>query len=373
MKRKSIVGLVFCLTITLLFSEITNPDKPSEGAWDFSPVKVWEIDEAGEDVFGEPDRIRVSDEDMVFVSDSENGVNYIFNKTGEFIKTFGNKGQGPGEIRQQRDLFVVENQIFVVDTGMIHIFSKGGEYIESKRNQSYRYRPVVFLNKDEFIACPFGIFEAPDGLGKISRVNLNTGSEKVIAEFHIFEGGSARSGKLVGSFVMIGLTPQMTVGYGNNKIYYGMNDTYRINIADLNGHVLDSFSLKRKKTKVSDEVKRKSFERYSRISSRSREQFIKTTPNDCTFFCRIEVHDELIYVFVPDILRRNIQKIDIFSLEGQYLYSGLIQLEEGLTLMDSQLDNPIIKDGYLYAFLQEENFDIKIAKYKIKLPSYPGS
>jgi hypothetical protein len=368
MKNVRFLGLFLFLLIPLLLAEIQNPDKPLRGSWDFSPTKVWEISKAGMDVFGEPDRIRVSEDGSVYISDSENGVNYIFNNTGKFINVFGKKGQGPGEIRQQRDLFVLDAQIFVVDTGMIHIFSKDGDYIESKRNQSYRYRPVIFLNKEEFIACPFGIFEAPDGLGKVSRVNLNNGSEKVITEFRIFEGGSAKSGKLVGSFVMVGLTPQMTVGYGNNRIFYGMNDSYVINIVDLDGHALDSFSLKRKKNSVSDEAKRKSFEKYGRISRHSREQFIKTTPNDCTFFCRIEVHGGLIYVFVPDILRKNKQKIDIFSLEGKYLYSGIFKLEQGTSLMDSQLDNPVIKDGYLYAALQEKNFNIKIVKYKIKIP-----
>jgi hypothetical protein len=354
--------------IPLLLAEIQNPDKPQNGTWDFSPEKVWEVYRAGEDVFGEPDRIRVSDDGMVYISDPENGANYIFDRTGKFLRIFGKRGQGPGEVRQQRDVFVVDNQIYIVDTGMLHIFSKNGDYLESKRNQSYRHRPVIFLNKDEFIACPFGIFEAPGGVGKVSRVNLNNQSEKVITEFRIFEGGTAKRGNLVGAFVMIGLTPQMTVGYGNNKIYYGMNNTYSIQIADLDGEVIDSFSLKRKRIRVSDAEKRKSFERYGRISRQSREQYIKTTPNDCTFFCRIEIHDGLIYVFVPNILRQNTQKIDIFSLDGKYLYSGFIELEKGLTLLDSQLDNPVIKDGYLYAALQEESFQVKIAKYRIKYP-----
>ncbi|MGD8538734.1 MAG: 6-bladed beta-propeller [Candidatus Aminicenantes bacterium] len=372
MKNVNLFWLSLFLLIPFLFTETQNPDKPLRGDWDFAPVKLWEISKAGEDVFGEPNRIRISEEGTVYVSDPENGLNYIFNRSGEFQRAFGQRGQGPGEVRQQRDIFVVKDQIYIVDTGMIHIFTKSGEYLESRRNQSYRHRPVIFLGKDVFIACPFGIFEAPGGVGKVSRVNLNDRSEKVITKFRIFEGGSARSGNLIGSFVMIGLTPQMTVGYGDNKIYYGMNDTYKIHIADLDGEVLDYFTLKRKKKRVSDEAKRKSFERYGRISRQTREQFIKTTPNDCTFFCRIEIHDGLIYVFVPDILRKNTQKIDLFSLEGKYLYSGLIQLEEGVTMLDSQLDNPVIKDGCLYAALQEESFKIKIAKYRIKYPPLSG-
>ena len=368
MKRNIVFCLILFLLIPLLLAEVRNSDRPLRGEWDFTPVKEWQIYRAGADVFAEPDRIRVSDDGTVYISDPENRTNYIFNNTGEFLKAFGKRGQGPGEVRQQRDLFVVDSRIYVVDTGMIHFFTKDGDYIESKRNQSYRFRPVIFLNKEEFIVCPFGIFEAPEGLGKVSRVNLNTREEKVITEFRIFEGGTAKSGNLVGSFIMVGLTPLMTVGYGNNRIYYGMSDSYVIHISDMNGHVLDSFSLKRKRRRISDEVKRKSFEEFGRISSHTREQFIKTTPNDCTFFCRIEVHSELIYVFVPDIPRQNKQRIDIFSREGKYLYSGVIELEQGLTLIHSQLDNPVIKDGYLYAALQEESDRIKIAKYRIELP-----
>lgn len=370
MERMRLFGLYLFLLAPLLLAEVKNSDKPLRGEWDFSPKKEWEIFRVGADMFSEPDRIRISDDGTIYISDPANGMNYIVSQTGEFLKAFGKKGQGPGEIRQQRDLFLVGSQIYIVDTGMIHFFSKSGDYIESKRNLSYLIRPVFFLNKEEFISCPFGIFEAPDGLGKVSRVNLNTKAEKVITEFRIFEGGMAKSGKLVGSFIMVGLTPLITVGYGNNRIYYGMSDSYVIHISDMNGHVLDSFSLERKRRRISDEVKRRSFEEFTRISRHTREQFIKTTPNNCTFFSRIEVHSELIYVFVPDILRQNKQKIDIFSPEGKYLYSGVIELEQGVTLIHSQLDNPVIKDGYLYAALQDESFKIKIAKYRINLP--PG-
>lgn len=54
--------LFILLTILLLLAEIQNPDKPLEGEWNFAPDKVWETYKAGEDDFGEPDRIRVSDE-----------------------------------------------------------------------------------------------------------------------------------------------------------------------------------------------------------------------------------------------------------------------------------------------------------------------
>jgi hypothetical protein len=373
MKVKKIFGWFIFFLIPILWAEIKNSDNPMNGEWNFVPVKEWEIYGSGMEVWGEPDRIRISDEGMVYVSDPEYGANYIFGKTGAFLKTFGKRGQGPGEVRQQRDLFVVNSQVFVVDTGMIHIFSKDGEYIESKRNQSHRFRPIVFLSHEEFIACPFGIFEAPNSLGKVSIVNLENRTERVITEFRIFEGGRARSGDLVGSFIMIGLTPLMTVGYGNQRIYYGKSDSYVIHIADMDGRVLDSFSLNRKKQRISDEVKRRSFEEFGRISRNTREQFIETTPNDCTFFCRIEIHDGLIYVFVPEIPRRNKQKIDIFSPEGRYLYSGLIELEEELSLMHSQLDNPVIKDGYLYAALRDDSHRIKIVKYRIKLPTQKES
>lgn len=359
---------VLLIVVPLLLSEIKNADKPLRGEWDFKPAKEWEIDSAGSDVFGIPANMQVSNEGHLYVYDRENKRNYIFDSDGNFIKIYGARGQGPGEARDQSSFFIVEDKLLIVDVGRIHYFRLDGTYLHSVVNSLYSRRPVYFLNEHEFIAVPLGVFEAPDFKAQIKRINLESGQETVIADFEIFQGGIGRAGKMVGSLIIPGLTPLMTVGYGNRQLYFGRSDIYKIQVTDLKGKLLNTFSVDRKKQKVREDIKKKYFGRYSSMRKQALDQIIETTPNEATFFSRIETYMGLIYVFIPDIARHNQQKIDIFSPEGKYLYRGNLTIEDNLTMMEPQIYNPYIKDDFLYVSVMDENDNVKIIKYRISLP-----
>jgi hypothetical protein len=222
------------------------------------------------------------------------------------------------------------------------------------------------------VAVPLGLFEAPDFKAHIKRINLESGQETIIADFEIFRGGIGRAGKMVGSLIVPGLTPLMTVGYGDGRLYYGRSDSYKIQVTDLSGKFLNSFSLDRGKKRVPDDVKKKYFGRYSSMRKQALDQIIETTPNEATFFCRIETHNGLIYVFVPDIARHNRQTIDIFSPEGKYLYRGKLTIQDNLTMMEPQIYNPYIQNEFLYVSVIDENDNVKIIKYRISLPESGG-
>jgi hypothetical protein len=362
-----VLGL-FLIAVSLLLAEIKNADKPIKGKWDFNPAKVWEIDSVGADVFGVPANMQVSDEGHLYVYDREYRKNYIFDSDGNFIKTYGIKGEGPGEARDQGSLFLVDDKILIVDVGRIHYFRLDGTYLRSVVNSLYSRRPVLFLSEHEFLAVPLGVFEAPDFSAQIKRINLESSRETIIADFEIFEGGIGRAGKMVGSLIVPGITPLMTVGYGNGRLYYGRSDSYKIQVADLSGNLLSTFSIDRKKKKVPEDVKKKYFGRYSSMRKQALDQIIETTPDEATFFSRIETHGGLIFVFVPDISRHNRQQIDIFSPDGKYLYRGNLSVDDDLTMMEPQISNPYIKDEFLYVAVMDRNDNVKIIKYKISLP-----
>jgi hypothetical protein len=367
--RKALWYFVILLAVVpLLLSEVKNADKPIRGEWDFKPDKEWEIDTAGSDVFGIPANMQVSDEGCLYVYDKENKRNYIFDSNGHFIKTYGVKGQGPGEARDQSSFYLVGDKLLIVDVGRIHYFRLDGTYLRSVVNSLYSRRPVFFLNEHEFLAVPLGVFGAPDFKAQIKWINLESGQETIIADFDIFKGGIGRAGKMVGSLIVPGLTPLMTVGYGDGRLYYGRSDSYKIQVTNLSGNLLNAFSLDRGKKRVPEDIKKKYFGRYSSMRKQALDQIIETTPNEATFFCRIETHKGLIYVFVPDIARRNRMQIDIFSPEGKYLYRGNLTIEDNLTMMEPQIYNPYIKDEFLYVSVMDENDNVKIVKYRISLP-----
>ena len=102
--RKILLLLLLLLITFLLTSEVKNPDKPLRGDWDLKAQKVWEITEAGGEPFAQP-VIVVSQDGTCCVYDYKNLKNYIFDNSGNFKKTIGKKGEGPGKERLLRLFF----------------------------------------------------------------------------------------------------------------------------------------------------------------------------------------------------------------------------------------------------------------------------
>jgi len=84
--------------IPSLSAEVKNHDKPVKGEWDLNPVKVWQVDKAGGDVFGLPFTLWVSDLGSLYIFDMENGINYIFDSGGKFKKSFARGGESFGRV-----------------------------------------------------------------------------------------------------------------------------------------------------------------------------------------------------------------------------------------------------------------------------------
>jgi hypothetical protein len=353
-------------------AEVKNPDKPARGDWDFKLKKAWEIDHVGEDIFARLSEPQVSKEGNVLVRDSKINKTYIFNGEGKFVKFFAPKGEGPGEVRTHFQAYLVDDTgtFIIADFDRLHYFKTDGTFVKTATNTFFRRRPVFFINDDEFIASPLNVFRRPDKKGAIRKVNLKTGTDTLISEFHIFTGGSInRQGGPARLIVIVGLSPMMTVGRGTGKIYYGVSDAYKINAADLEGKSLFAFSVDRKNKIISTEEKKELFAGIKNMPENERQQLIKNFPDEPTHFYHIEEINGLVYVFVPDPLRRfeghqQPKQIDIFSPEGKYLYKADINVEKGW-----RPDSLLIKQNNLYAVLQNEEGDIKLVKYRIALPT----
>ncbi len=145
-----------------------------------------------------------------------------------------------------------------------------------------------------------------------------------------------------------------------------MNDDYKITVSDLKGNILNVFSLKRKKRWISDKVKEDELVASAKGQAPVEllKRLAKTMPNDMTYFSNIEVHNGLIYVFTPYYIRNNIQQIDIFSSEGKYLYRAFIKVDDEYEIAIE----PVIKNGYVYICLEDQDGELTVNKFGIDLP-----
>ncbi|UCH93461.1 MAG: 6-bladed beta-propeller [Candidatus Aminicenantes bacterium] len=374
MKKLLFPVILLVLTVSL-FPGIKNPDKPLKGVWDFKPHKAWEIENAGDKIIGKIGQIEVNQDERVYIFDRR-GINYIFAKNGAFIKEFAKKGEGPGEIKKQRKLFCIKDMIIIVDNNKIHYFTREGIFVKSVRNDYYQRSPVVFLNKDEFISAVPTIYYKPDGKGIVTKYNVISGKETIITEYPLFKGGVTLIGKDT-YFLWIApeLAPTMVLASDNDnrKLYYGMSDAYKINITDLNGKILDTFSVARQKKKISPRLKRQRFQP-STIPEFALKNLVNGYPDELTYFTRVEINNGMIYIYLSGVgsSYQNQQDIDIFSLDGKYQYRSCIKFDQDSAIIEAFFDRGILtrKDS-LYVGLEDEEGNVKIAKYKIILPALP--
>lgn len=348
-------------------SDVENADKPAKGQWDFKMQKVWTVDAAGEDVLGEISSIKVSENGTVYFHDRRNKRYYIFDKNGTFVRAFGKKGEGPGEIKWigQARFFPVNDKIIIADMDSIHYFTKDGDYIRSVKNNYMRNRPTLFIDEDRFISAPLLQIDTRGKPSTIRLYNLKTGQETVITPFSVFTGGVARSGGSVIAMVDGALTPMMRIGYDGKRLYYGMNNSYAITVSDMIGEKKFTFTLDRARKEVSEAEKRKRFGGEGGAPEDMVEKIVKSMPDTLTYFSRIESYNGLIYVFQTSLDRGNRQEIDIFSADGKYLYRAAIEVEKGSRIQT----DPFIKDNHLYLAVEDEEGEVAINKYKIALPT----
>jgi len=369
--KKTWVMLLLAGLPALLFPDIRNRDKPLNGEWNFRLEKVWEVEKVGGDVFGLPFTLTVAEDERLYVFDPKNEKNYILDKDGAFVSTFGRSGQGPGELTGQERTHLIDGKLAIVDRIGIRYFSRAGEHLRTSGQEKIRRPPQIVIGEDEFISFPMTAIGAPEGRGEVYYSKLDGGIERKIGEFSMTQAGIGSVGETVMDIIVIGLSPLLVGGYDHGRLYWGASHSYEIHISDLEGRSLGGFSVDRKARRVSDSFKKKFF-KGPNVPPEMAAAIAKSFSNKLTYFHRIEVHDGLVYVFVPELDldqgKARTAQIDIFSLEGRYLFRARLDFGKGLTHLFSPLSNLCFRNGYLYAVCSRADDTVVLVKYKADLP-----
>jgi hypothetical protein len=379
--KKHFVLIIVCLVTGALFfncnstsnaPEIAadvNPDKPIRGDWDLKAEKVWEISQLNGKPIASP-MITVSEDETTYIYDNKLSLTFIFNRDGKLKTSFGKKGKGPGEVVNTAFFYPVDDKFYIFDFPIrLHLFNKDGEFIKF-RKINMQNMPYSFINENEYISCPPPGFDE----AKIKYINLKTGKEVVIKEI-TYNAPVIKRGDRTIIVAEPGLTGLMKLCFDktSRRIYYGINDKYQVNIADLKGNIIKAFAVDRKKRTVSKEKKRQVLSaRLRGLAEQVSDPSMKLLPDEITFFHKIQIVDGLLYVFQDNFgANWESQQLDIFSLEGEYLYRAVFRPDAGETIYKSSNygDNMYIRRGHLYLSLETDKGVIKVAKYKLRLPT----
>ncbi len=367
-----LIVLVFFMIVTISGKTMKNSDKPIKGKWDLQLKKIWEIEGTGTEVFGSIQNVRVSKDGRVYVLDNRLQKILIFNKDGKFLSKFGKMGEGPGEFktfRLGRQLFVLENNLIFVERGRVHYFSLDGNFKKTLKIPA-SIKPEGFISKDVLISVPIITGVSNKKIRKIKSYNLLKKTETLITTFNPYEKAStSKEGngtRMIAAIIIGSITPRMTVDYKDGNLYYGMSDNYRITKRNLKKKTESYFLLQgREQKKVSKNFLAELAKNFKKIPPEMIKKILAGLPKKASFFQRIFAMDNgLVYVFVSDPDARSSQAIDIFSSNGEYLYSNNIEIGEGDNIRVIEFSG-----NNLFLSFEDEEGEIKLTKYQISHPS----
>ena len=366
-----ILILLFC--VTLFGSEVKNQDKPLKGTWDFNLKKTWEVSSAGEEPLVRVRRFRVDDAGNIYLFEGKYLKFFVFNPDGKLLFSFGKKGEGPGELKFPFDFFIEGEYIIVPDMGRIHYFEKkDGKFVKTVVLETMMgLMPRLFIDKDRFITVPEDP-EAKDSKSTITIYDTNTKKRETLTQI-----GAERPMELTGNrggarirlrIIDPSTRPGVVTAFKNNKLYLGKSDNYMIKAVDLKGTEVLSFSMEgRERRKITEELKKSRVDNMrlnnQKLPPEMAKQMMASIPDYATYFKQLMVDEKgNIYVFVSDPGSRNSQEIDIFAPKGEYLYHSVVSFPEGYSIQTGLL----IKGGFLYAVLEDDEGEIQLAKYQVK-------
>ena len=95
-------------------------------------LSIGEAEGKEEYMFSQIRNIAVDDHENIYVLDSKEFHIKVFDKDGEYLRTFSKKGQGPGELNRPSSILITpQNEIMVADSRVVHFFTLQGEFIKS--------------------------------------------------------------------------------------------------------------------------------------------------------------------------------------------------------------------------------------------------
>jgi DNA-binding beta-propeller fold protein YncE len=125
------------------------------------PKTLWSISAFGEDnYFYQPSDIEVDyHRSMIYIVDTGSHCVFVFDFQGKFLGSFGNEGQGPGELSRPTGLHVKEDSsVVIADKGnnRIQTFDSSWKFVDSINTKSVEVADLIIIQDKIYTIWSYG-------------------------------------------------------------------------------------------------------------------------------------------------------------------------------------------------------------------------
>jgi len=319
-----------------------------------------EKDEIGElgltDIWG----IDVDSEENIYLLHLQSRENCIFkfNKEGNFISSFGRRGQGPGEMQYPIFFQVINNEIAVTDPTKVVFFSNNGKFLE-EISKDANMLSVIFLKNGNYLVRE-RIRDPSDSATQHIGLRLYDTEFNEIKEIdrgpgYHFKGDGYRA-----------ILPYIHACVLGEKIFEGNSEReYEIHAYDLNGNLIKKIKKEYNPVPINEQDK----ERILKLFERMSEEIKKTIyfPDNFPPFQRLFFTDDEGRLFVMTYEKGEKPRqfiYDIFDSDGVFI--GRIGLDNyGQDAMQMAPLPALSKDGLLYSVREKESGYKELVVYRM--------
>ncbi|HRD02462.1 MAG TPA: 6-bladed beta-propeller [Candidatus Saccharicenans sp.] len=278
-------------------------------------LQIGSADKSDKYIFSSIDGLDVDDNGHIYVLDSRVAEVKVFSQDGEYLRSIGGRGQGPGEM--QRPLFLqitADNELVVHDYATQHFiyFSLDGRFLRQRANWKTEHpaQPVKIDQQGNLIGLE--ILAPPPMGGKILR-KYNSNFEQIITLAEKPPDLTART-----EYNFLRPTFYFDI-FANDNIILGHSEKYELDILNPEGKLIKKILKKHRPLRIRDDDKDFYRERY--------ESFIKiggklNFPDHFLCFCDLAVDDKgriFVKTFEREKNRKDVFYFDLFDEEGKYL------------------------------------------------------
>jgi hypothetical protein len=285
--------------------------------------------------------IDVDEDGNIYAVDQKEAQIKVFDGDGEYLRTIGRRGQGPGELAAPYFLSITAQKHLVVEdvaNRRMAFFTLKGEFIKDVSTAANFFFGSIIDSTESY----YGILSAQDD-------DPHYELRKFSPELEYLHTLASSPSVLTSQKIYKAYSPMITYDLTKyDQVVFGFPDRYEISICDPKGVLV------RKITRVYDPVE---------ISAEERAEYEKRQAPPGYTFEIPKFHSAYNWIFVDDQGRifiatweksENMHSYDIFTAEGKYLAKVLL----GITPM-------VMKKNKIYTIEADEEGYQKIKRYQI--------
>ncbi len=295
----------------------------------------------------------------------------VFGPSGDYIKTIGREGEGPGEFRGANEIAIdATGRIITHDylNKRFQIFSPEGEYLDSHLSQDSVTDIVVGPNGDIYLGLQEFDFMDPNGVNWLKILRVSEDFSESIA----VDSTSVKMWKMiqVGDAMTMATVPYhpnlIWAVSSDGKIIIGRSDKYYLRVLSEEFEQLGEIRHDVEAPPVTDEDKEAYYRSFERDGQSGLEPAMK---NAMKFPGHKPYFDDIVVDWDGNILVRWTEPVDdtpvydVFAATGGFI--GRVSIE-GLT------SGAVFHDGFVYCRHREEDELPKIRRYTITGVVAPG-